>query len=166
MRRGFNFCSVPDICCFDILCVYFLLLSFISQPLNLKWTLITARSLTMLSTVVMKKTQIIDSRTPDNSRVLDGKIVYLDHARQCSPLIFISFCWVCPHPPPLRPLSTCIVLLSISPQSTPQGYKTFFSSSTQLSTKFQLFIKTKIPTNEEVFRFKSLRWGIYHANKC
>ena len=29
---------------------------------------------TMLSTVLMKKTQIIDSRTPDNSRVLDGII--------------------------------------------------------------------------------------------
>ena len=55
-----------------------------------------------------------------------------------------------------------------------------FSCSTQLSTKFQLLIKTKIPTNEEVllliktkiptneevFCFKSLRCGIYHANKC
>ena len=42
----------------------------------------------------------------------------------------------------------------------PWGYKTF-SCSTQLSTKFQLFIKTKIPTNEE-----TLRYCIYHANKC
>ena len=47
---------------------------------------------TMLSTVVMKKTQILDSRTPENSRVLDGKIVNLDHVRHCSPMIFISYC--------------------------------------------------------------------------
>ena len=32
----------------------------------------------------------------------------------------------------------------------PQGYKTFLFS-TQLSTKFQLHIKAKIPTNKEVF---------------
>ena len=37
------------------------------------------------------------------------------------------------------------------------------SCSTQLSTKFQLFIKTKIPTNKEVSYFKSLRLCIYHA---
>ena len=41
-----------------------------------------------------------------------------------------------------------------------------FSCSAQLSTKFQLLIKTKIPTNEEVYCFKSLRRYIYHANKC
>ena len=41
-----------------------------------------------------------------------------------------------------------------------------FSCSTQLSTKFQLLIKTKILTNEEVSCFKSLRCCIYHANKC
>ena len=41
-----------------------------------------------------------------------------------------------------------------------------FSCSTQLSSKFQLLIKTKIPTNEEVSCFKSLRCFIYHANKC
>ena len=41
-----------------------------------------------------------------------------------------------------------------------------FSCSTQLSTKFQLLIKTKIPTNEEVSCFKSLRLCIYHAHKC
>ena len=39
-------------------------------------------------------------------------------------------------------------------------------SSTQLSTKFQLLIKTKIPTNEEVSCFKTLRCCIYHAYKC
>ena len=39
-----------------------------------------------------------------------------------------------------------------------------FSCLTQLSTKFQLLIKTKIPTNEEVSCFKSHRCCIYHAN--
>ena len=33
----------------------------------------------------------------------------------------------------------------------------------QLGTKFQLLIKTKILTNEEVSCFKSLRFCIYHA---
>ena len=41
-----------------------------------------------------------------------------------------------------------------------------FPCSTQLSTKFQLLIKTKLPTNEEVYCFKSLRCCIYPANKC
>ena len=41
-----------------------------------------------------------------------------------------------------------------------------FSCSTQLSMKFQLLIKTKIPANKEVSCFKSLRCCIYHANKC
>ena len=41
-----------------------------------------------------------------------------------------------------------------------------FSCSIQLSTKFQLLIKTKILTNQEVSCFKSLRCCIYHANKC
>ena len=41
-----------------------------------------------------------------------------------------------------------------------------FSCSTQLSTKFQLIVKTKIPTNEEVSCFKSLRYCDYPANKC
>ena len=39
-----------------------------------------------------------------------------------------------------------------------------FSCSTEL--KFQLLIKTKIPTNKEVSCFKSLRCCIYHDNKC
>ena len=34
-----------------------------------------------------------------------------------------------------------------------------------LSMKFQLLIKTKIPTNEDVSCFQSLRCCIYHANK-
>ena len=42
----------------------------------------------------------------------------------------------------------------------------FFPYSTQLSTKFQLLIKTKILANEEASRFKSLRSCIYHAEKC
>ena len=41
-----------------------------------------------------------------------------------------------------------------------------FSCSTQLSKKFQLLIKTKIPTHVEFSCFKSLRCCIYHANKC
>ena len=41
-----------------------------------------------------------------------------------------------------------------------------FSCSAQLSTKFQLLIKTKIRTNEEVYCFMSLRYCINHANKC
>ena len=40
-----------------------------------------------------------------------------------------------------------------------------FSCSTQMSTEFQLLIKTKILTNEEVSCFKSFRC-IYHADKC
>ena len=39
-----------------------------------------------------------------------------------------------------------------------------FSCSTQLSTKFQLLIKTKIPKSKDVSCFKSLRCGIYHAD--
>ena len=41
-----------------------------------------------------------------------------------------------------------------------------FSCSTQLSTKFQLLMKTKIPTYKEVSCFKSLRSCIDHANIC
>ena len=41
-----------------------------------------------------------------------------------------------------------------------------FSCSTQLSTKFQLLIKTKIPTNKEVYCFMSRKCCIYHAQKC
>ena len=40
------------------------------------------------------------------------------------------------------------------------------SCSTQLSTKFQLLIKIKIPTNKEISCLKSLRRCIYHADKC
>ena len=48
--------------------------------------------------------------------------------------------------------------------SSPEVIK-LFSFSTQMSTKFQLLIKIKILTNEEVSCFKSLRC-IYHANEC
>ena len=41
-----------------------------------------------------------------------------------------------------------------------------FSCSSKLSTKFQLLIITKILTNKEVFCFQSLRYCIYHDNKC
>ena len=40
-----------------------------------------------------------------------------------------------------------------------------FSCSAQLNKRFQLLMKTKIPTNKEVSCFKSLRCCIYHANK-
>ena len=45
----------------------------------------------------------------------------------------------------------------------PRGYKTFLCS-TRMSTKFQLLIKTKIPTDEEVYCFKSRKCCIYRAN--
>ena len=51
-------------------------------------------------------------------------------------------------------------------QIWPQGYKLFLTCSTQLSTKFQLLITTKIPTNKEVYCFKSLICCSYLANKC
>ena len=53
---------------------------------------------------------------------------------------------------------------SASKQSGPEFIK-LFSCSTQRSTKLQLLIKTKIRT-KEVSWFKSLRYCIYHANKC
>ena len=40
-----------------------------------------------------------------------------------------------------------------------------FSCSTQLITKFQLVIKTKIPTNEEVSCFKSLNSWHFNINE-
>ena len=43
----------------------------------------------------------------------------------------------------------------------PSGYNTVF-----MSTKFQLLINTKIPTNKEDSCLKSVRCFIYHANKC
>ena len=45
---------------------------------------------------------------------------------------------------------------SWSDQPGPEGI-TLFSCSTQLSTKFQLLMKTKIPANEEVCCFEFLR---------
>ena len=47
----------------------------------------------------------------------------------------------------------------------PRGYKTF-PCSTQLSTTFQLLIKSNILRSENVSCFKSLRFGIYYANEC
>ena len=44
-------------------------------------------------------------------------------------------------------------------------YIKLFSCSTELSTKFQLLIKAKIPKNKEVSCFKALRCCIYHAHK-
>ena len=50
-------------------------------------------------------------------------------------------------------------------EAWPQVIK-LFSYSAQLRVKFQLVIKTKIPSNKEVSSFKSLRCCIYHAYKC
>ena len=58
-----------------------------------------------------------------------------------------------------------IAKLQTTQQPRPKVIK-LFSCSTQPSPKFQLLIKTKIPTNEEVACLKSLRCCIYHANKC
>ena len=46
----------------------------------------------------------------------------------------------------------------------PRVYQ-LFSCSTQMSMKFQLLIKTKIPSTEEVSCFKSVKCCIYQANK-
>ena len=62
-------------------------------------------------------------------------------------------------------LSICLKpYLSIN-WSGPEVIKLFLCS-TQLRMKFQLLIKAKIPTNEEVSCFKPLRFCIYHANEC
>ena len=42
----------------------------------------------------------------------------------------------------------------------PQGYKTFYMLNSN-----ELLIKTKIPTNDEISCFKSLRCCIYHADE-
>ena len=55
--------------------------------------------------------------------------------------------------------------MCLSNLAWPRDYKNI-SCSTQLSTKLQLLIKTKLSTNEEVYEFKSLKCCIYHANKC
>ena len=52
------------------------------------------------------------------------------------------------------------------PVSTGPEVIKLFSCTTQLSTKFQLLINIRIPTNKKVSCFKSLRCCIYHANKC
>ena len=54
--------------------------------------------------------------------------------------------------------------MSFSLNPRPEVIK-LFSRSTQLSTKFQLLIKTMILTNKEVSCYPSLRGCIYHGNK-
>ena len=56
-------------------------------------------------------------------------------------------------------------LVSRAGYARPEVIK-LFSCSTQLSTKFQLLIKTEVPTNKDISWFKYLRYCIYHANKC
>ena len=50
--------------------------------------------------------------------------------------------------------------LQVHTQPGPEAIK-LFSCSNQPSTKFQLLIKSKIPTNKEVYCFKSLRCCIF-----
>ena len=65
----------------------------------------------------------------------------------------------------VKGIITLVSFLSISCICTPgPEVIKLFTCSTQLSTKFQVLIKTKIPTNEEVSCFKSLRCCIYHVN--
>ena len=73
--------------------------------------------------------------------------------------IFFVFCLAL-----LMHIFLCVVRTTGN-KSDPEVIK-LFSCSTQLSTKFQLLIETKIPTNEEVSCLMSLRFCIYHANKC
>ena len=58
-----------------------------------------------------------------------------------------------------------LVLTQLDESPGPEVIKRFLCSP-QLCTKFQLLIKTKIQTNDEVYCFKSLRCCIYHADKC
>ena len=60
----------------------------------------------------------------------------------------------------------CVFLISVGTLNS--SVKILGPEIIQLSKKFQLLIKTKIPTNEEVSCFKSLivLYCIYHANKC
>ena len=51
----------------------------------------------------------------------------------------------------------CVVIMAFLGPEVIQ----LFSCSTQLSTKFQLLIKTKIPTNKEVSIFKSVTQMLY-----
>ena len=56
--------------------------------------------------------------------------------------------------------------LDITCESSGPEVIKLLSCSTQLSKKFQLLIKTKIPKEEDGSYFKSLRYCVYHANKC
>ena len=47
----------------------------------------------------------------------------------------------------------------------PKGIK-LFSSSTQLNTKLQLLIETKMLKNKDFSCFQTFRCCIYRANKC
>ena len=42
----------------------------------------------------------------------------------------------------------------------------FFHAQLNWTRNFKMLIKNKIPKSEEVSCFKSVRCGIYHANKC
>ena len=60
---------------------------------------------------------------------------------------------------------SCRVEEKLQKEARPRGYETFFmlnSTEHDISTAY----KSKIPKSEEVSYFKTLRCGIYHANKC
>ena len=59
----------------------------------------------------------------------------------------------------------CFAIVVLKKRPGPEVIK-HVSCSTQLSTKFQLLIKFKIPTNKQVACFTFLRWCIDHTNKC
>ena len=63
----------------------------------------------------------------------------------------------------LRTLEILEIFTVTRNEPGPKVIKLFYA---RLSTKFQLLIKAKILTNEEVSCSKSLRCYIYHANKC
>ena len=63
---------------------------------------------------------------------------------------------------PARWLQNCLAMFLIAKITGPEVIK-LFPFSTQLSTKFQLLINTKILSNKEVSCFNALRCCIYHA---
>ena len=86
-----------------------------------------------------------------------NKLTHLQNQDENQTTLLLTLCQLVP--------SATNLFFQIRPDKNvrpgPRGYKTF-SCSTQLSTKFQLLIKTKI----DVSCFKSLRCCNYHANKC
>ena len=89
---------------------------------------------------------------------------YLIYHLNCI-LIISNFWFNCQSSLDILKLNRRRCYMSIQSYSGP-GVIKLFSASTQLSAKFQLLIKSKIRTNEDVSCLKSLRCCIYHAKKC